>query len=504
MYPAVYRLGRRTQGTRKTPAQGLVLPGALLFALSFAADCQAQTPPPAQPPSDTIQFSGSLRFRSETWGWFDTSSANPDYTFFATLLRLSLSQRKEDWDWQAEFALPLLANLPGKSIAPAPQGQLGLGASYYAANSDTAPANLFLKQGFIRFKSIFGDKPSNLRFGRFEFVDGSESVPRSPTLAALIRGRIAHRLVGNFGFTHVGRSFDGVEYVRGTPRSNVTFVAARATQGVFQVNGWGELDTDILYGSLTRPVGKKALGEWRLFALSYHDGRPVLKTDNRPATARMGDQRNIRITSLGGDYLQTVKAGAATIDALVWAVAQFGHWGVLEHRAGAAAAEGGIQPGWRLKPWIRGGYFFGSGDQNPADGNHGTFFQVLPTPRIYARFPFYNLMNNQDVFGEFILRPSAKWTLRSDAHFLRLSSLSDLWYAGGGAFQATTFGYLGRPSGGARSLANVYDFSADYQLTEHLALTGYYALADGKTVIEKIYPNGSNGQFVYAELNWKF
>ena len=48
------------------------------------------------------------------------------------------------------------------------------------------------------------------------------------------------------------------------------------------------------------------------------------------------------------------------------------------------------------------------------------------------------------------------------------------------------------------------DLSADYQLNEHVALTGYYALASGRTVIEKIYPKGSTGQLAYAELNWKF
>ncbi len=481
------------------PTRGSI---AALFVLCLAIPCRAQTPPPPAN-SSGIQFSGSLRFRSETWSWFDTPAANPDYTFFANLLRFSLSQRKEKWDWQAEFAQPLLVNLPARSIAPAPQGQLGLGASYFAANNDTAPAGLFLKQGFVRFKNILGDKSGSFRIGRFEFIDGTEAMPRSPTIAALVRDRIAHRLVGNFAFSHVGRSFDGLQYTHATKTTNVTFVAARVTQGVFQVNGWGELDTDILYASVTRPVGKKSPGEWRVFALSYHDGRPLLKTDNRPAILRAADHHNIRITTLGGDYLQTFKIGNSTVDTLAWGAGQFGHWGLLDHRAGAIALEGGVQPDWKFKPWIRAGYFWGSGDQNPTDGNHGTFFQVLPTPRIYARFPFYNLMNNQDVFGELVLRPNQKWTLRSDAHFLRLSSRNDLWYSGGGAFQTNTFGYVGRP-GGARGLANLYDLSADYQVNEHVGLTGYYALATGRAVIETIYPQGSTGQLAYAELNWRF
>ena len=494
--------GRRDRRMRKT-----ALIAATLFLLLLASGnlSSAQNPSSSTPITFAgIHFSGSLRVRPEVWDWFDTTAAEPNYTFFASLLRLSFSQERPGWDWQAEFAQPLLLGLPEDSIAPPPQGQLGLGANYFAANHDSAAAHFFAKQGFVRLKGIFGDKASSLRLGRFEFVDGAEVASKDTTLAVLKRDRIAHRLLGNFGFSHVGRSFDGLQYVRGTPGLNLTLLAARATQGVFQVNGWGELDTDVLYGALTRSVGKKSPGEWRIFTLSYHDGRPVLKTDNRPTAARTADQHNIRITSVGGNYLQTLNTGLGTADVLFWGTWQFGNWGVLDQRAGAVAIEGGFQPKLKLKPWFRGGYFYSTGDNNPNDGQHGTFFQVLPTPRIYARFPFYNLMNNQDAFAEVMLRPHPKWTIRSDAHFLRLSNKNDLWYTGGGAFQPATFGFVGRPSRGNQSLANVYDVSADYQVNPHLTLTGYYAGATGRAVVQKIYPNGGTGQFGYAEVNWKF
>ncbi|MBI3477386.1 MAG: alginate export family protein [Acidobacteria bacterium] len=475
-----------------------------LWLLASGSRSSAQNQPSTPLTIAGIHFSGSLRVRPEVWDWFDTSAAEPNYTYFASLLRLTFSQERPRWDWQVEFAQPLLLGLPENSVASPPQGQLGLGASYFAANHDSTAAYFFAKQGFVRLKAIFGDQASSLRFGRFEFVDGAEVAPKDTTLSVLKRDRIAHRLLGNFGFSHVGRSFDGIQYVRATPGMNVTLLIARATQGVFQVNGWGELDTDVMYGAVTRSVGKKSPGEWRVFALSYHDGRPVLKVDNRPVSARNADQHNIRITSLGGNYLQTLNTEWGTADLLFWGTWQVGSWGVLDHHAGAIAIEGGFQPVWKLKPWFRGGYFYSTGDDNPADGQHGTFFQVLPTPRIYARFPFYNLMNNQDAFAEVILRPHPKWTIRSDAHFLRLGNKNDLWYSGGGAFQSSTFGFVGRPSGGIRSLANVYDANADYQVNPHVTLTGYYAVATGRAVIQKIYPDGGTGQFGYGELSWKF
>ena len=94
--------------------------------------------------------------------------------------------------------------------------------------------------------------------------------------------------------------------------------------------------------------------------------------------------------------------------------------------------------------------------------------------------------------------------LRSEVHTLRLASAADLWYLGGGAFQPHTFGYTGRPSNGRRSLAKVWDISADYQFTLSFSATLYYAHACGKGVITSIYPNDRNGQLAYLETNFRF
>jgi len=114
------------------------------------------------------------------------------------------------------------------------------------------------------------------------------------------------------------------------------------------------------------------------------------------------------------------------------------------------------------------------------------------------------MMNNEDFYGTLNLRPSAKLLLRSEVHTLRLASAADLWYLGGGAFQPHTFGYTGRPSNGRRSLANVWDISADYQFTLSFSATLYYAHACGKGVVTSIYPNDRNGQLAYLETNFRF
>jgi hypothetical protein len=191
---------------------------------------------------------------------------------------------------------------------------------------------------------------------------------------------------------------------------------------------------------------------------------------------------------------------------LAWGAVQTGRWGNQQQRAYALDFEAGFQPNIlpKLKPWLRGGFTDGSGDKNPNDNTHGTFFQVLPTPRPYARFPFFNMMNTQDGFGALILRPHPKITTSTEFHALRLSNANDLWYSGGGAYQPWSFGYTGRSTSGRRSLANLYDTSVEYRTTPKLTLTAYLGYAQGLAAMEQIYPQGKNAQFGYLEFLYRF
>jgi len=501
---------------------------ALALALSVKIDAPAQsaadksaqltspaakaavTPTPAPAPIKIggLTVSGSLRLRLESWDWFESNAADNCYNFGAATLRLAVGQQLESLEWQVEGAFPVLIGLPDNAVASAPQGQLGLGASYFAANG-RQDASAFVKQAFIRFKGIGVDKASSLKLGRFEFNDGTELIPADAQLATIKRDHIAQRLIGTFGFTHAGRSFDGVHFSRTSKLGNLTFVGARPTEGVFQLRGWNELDVDFYYGAFTKPLKTKTSeSDLRLFALHYHDGRRALKTDNRSAALRSADTENIRMTTVGGHYIGVAKAGSGKADLLLWGAGQFGEWGNLDHRAGAVAVEAGYQFGAKsvekIKPWLRSGYFRSTGDGNPNDATHGTFFQTLPTPRIYARFPFFNAMNNEDAFIQLRLKPHAKLGLRTDVHHLRLSSGRDLWYAGGGAFQQKTFGYIGRPGNGRKTLGTMVDLSVDYNLTPTTALTFYIAGVRGGGLAESIYPDGRNARFAYLELTKRF
>ncbi len=138
-----------------------------------------------------------------------TGTYQNQYEYSGNLLRLDFAQKRGPLDWDVEIAVPFLLGLPRNATATAPQGALGLGSNYFTANdnhSNTAMA--FPKQLYARYR--FGEKESqSVQAGRFEFNDASELTPKNATLATLKRDRVSQRLIGTFGFSDVGRSFDG-------------------------------------------------------------------------------------------------------------------------------------------------------------------------------------------------------------------------------------------------------------------------------------------------------
>ena len=489
---------------------------AFLAGVSSVMPSAAQDSKPATPSAPAVASAptrlkvGSLdvaiawRSRVESWGFFEGASGDSSYTFPHSLLRVSVGQTRPRVTWSVEASQVTLLGLPSEGVAPAPLGQLGLGGSYYASNGgDTTIARVFLKQGFVQFNRL---GRSTLKIGRFEFFDGLDATVPDPVVARVVQGRVAHRLVSNFGFTAVQRSFDGAQWRLAKGPHTVNVLAMRPTRGVFQADGMKGLDVDLGYASYSYTSNGKKLGSaLRVFGVGYMDHRTsVVKTDNRAAAVRAADHDQVSIGSVGGNYVARIATNHGPVDVLVWGVGQFGSWGTLTHRAAAMVGEVGWQPRVRFAPWVRGGYSYGSGDSSATDNTHGTFFQLTSTPRPYARLPFYNMMNNRDAYAIVTLRPSAKLTLVSEAHHLSLASASDLWYSGGGAYQPGTFGYAGRPSYGKTGLANVFDVSGDVTVSPHLSLTLHYGHASGSDVVKGTFTRNASGHLGFVETTVRF
>jgi hypothetical protein len=455
--------------------------------------------------SPKLSISGSVRLRWEFWDWFEpTGPQNNDYDFFAPVVRGAAKWTDDAFDVMVEAQFPTLINLPDDAAAPAPQGLLGAGAVYFAHNHHTDSTKIFLKQGFLTLKRL-GIEGLTVKGGRFEFSEGLEVLTKDPTLDWLKNARISQRLIGPFNFSHVGRAFDGVTAGLTRGPFNFTTMASHPTQGGFAVAGMTEMDEiDLLYtaANLTRPTFAPN-SDARFFYIYYGDGRGLLKSDNRPAPVRATDHQDISLHTEGAHWIQVVPTSIGPIDLLAWGALQQGDWGLLDHFAWRWDLEAGWQPSalpWR--PWLRVGYGRGSGDDDPNDDDHGTFFQILPTARIYSWSTFYNLMNSEDAFVQFILRPITGLVWRTDFHNIRVTESRDLWYQGAGATledRNIGFGFPGRPAFGEHDLFQVIESQVTYAWSPALEFTVYYGHLFGGDVIRKIFA-GDQADFAYLEV----
>jgi hypothetical protein len=458
---------------------------------------------------DHVTFSASLRARGELVDWFEpppgvATDGAERYAFFASRLRAGVRVVFPHLEVFAELQDTRITGLPDDATLPAPFGALGPGALYFLHTHDTTQGEPFVKQGFATLRR----GGVALTLGRFEYRDGLETVPADATLATLKRTRIAERLVGPFEFTHVSRSFDGGRVVYDRAAWNATALGVRPTHGGFEVSANREVEDTWLAGlalTLKRlPIGPPI--DARLFYLYYRDDRDeVVKLDNTAASGVATTLDGaLAIHTIGAHGLTAFDLGPGIVDGLGWAAAQTGRWSGRDHTAWAYALEAGYQlPRLPAAPWLRAGIDRSSGDDDPFDDTHGTFFQILPTARTYAQLPFYNLMNLQDVFASLVLRPHPIVTLRTDYHWLRVGEGRDLWYSGGGAQNDDLFGFAGTPARGRHELAHVVDLSASVAVTSWLTVAGYYGHAFGRGVVRGTFA-GEDADYGFVETTLRY
>ncbi len=447
-----------------------------------------------------VKVQGTWRVRVEDWQWFNVPGFDTDYTYAHSLLRLALTGETGTARWTAELAQAGLIDVPN-AVAPAPAGQLGFGGTLKAVNGDNT-ASLFVKQLNVQWSGDWG----TLKVGRQEFLDGREVSLKDAGLNWLHANRVSNRLIGTFGFSPVTRSFDALLVQTGSNASRWVLFAGYPTQGAFDLNANPALTrvNQFYLAHAGAQEGDTTAYDWRVFWGLYRDSRNVLKVDNRPLPARQSDTEEIGVWTLGGHWAQVWKSAAGRTDLMLWAALQGGEWGKLSHSAFSLAVEAGFQFPTEWRPWVRIGYNAGSGDDNPADTTHKTFVPGMNTPRLYAQTPFYNTMNLEDIFVQVMLTPHPRWSARVDYHRLRLNRSSDLWYAGGGPFDNSTYGVAGRPSGGKRDLAHLFDISLTYRASDNLQISLYRGWVQGGSVIQSVYPAGNDGGFFFIEANYRF
>jgi hypothetical protein len=450
----------------------------------------------------TIRLEANERVRGELVDWFETppsaANRNDDYRFLGSRFQLGVRVKRDPVEIFVQLQDSLLYKVPDHAPGP--------GGSYFANTPETFQQEPMLRNAWLRWQDAFTVPGLQTTLGRQLYRDGLETPLGDPTLAWLQKNRCAERLVGPFDYTHIGRSFDGGQLGYETQLFNATAFGFVPTWGGYEINGNPEISQVAVAGfSATLKESEEPPGtSTRLFYLYYNDHRDIVVLDNRPLAERQADHRPLNLHTVGGQLLHVEPLGPGKADFLAWAAGQLGDWQSLEQRAWAYALEAGYQlPDAWASPWLRVGVDQSSGSADPSGRVHGTFFQMLPTARLYAQFPFFNLMNNMDTFVQLLLQPHQWVSIRTDLHWLRVTQPNDFLYAGGGATSSTNFGYTGTPTGGAQDVGYLLDAALTFTPTRNLTLYFYYGHVFGRGVIANAYV-GKEANYGYAEATLGF
>jgi hypothetical protein len=475
----------------------------VFFVFVFSAPAAAQ---PAEP---KVTGTVSNITRVESWSYFEPRVdilaltrepvGEPDYTFIGDRAELGVRVDAERFDLAGAFNYVRLENLPTRAIGP---GGFGSGAFYFAATGVRYSYQLYLGELTVRVKSA--DRRRSLTIGRMPF-SRVQSAPESLSDAVHLRAasqdpamrfggsikrltgdRLDGRLIGNFEWSYYQRRFDGARFDLDRGRWQYTAAAFVPTQGGFEEStNLSMPNVQVAVSSATR-TGERS--ESQGFAYVYRDRRrgAFAVVDNTFSTDR---PVNILVATAGGSHARVVPTPSGELDAVAWGAVQAGRWYGAPHHAGSAAVEAGHR--WTrapLRPWLRGGYLWSSGDVDPRDGRHGTFFQMLPSSRKYALSSVYAQMNLRDAFVQAWIEPR-RFSARIEVHQVSLASGRDLWYQGSGATVSRDrfFGFSGRAAAGDTSLGTVLEGTLDVPIRKYWSVNGYAGTMWGGGVVARMF-----------------
>lgn len=425
----------------------------------------------------------------------DTLSNSPrldsHYEFTNLRLRFGL-----DLKWK-RLGLHGLGQASGAVSLPA-SGSFGIGTAYFASSggADTSPGQMGLAELSLTFKP---DSRWSFTAGRIGLRDGAEVLTGDARFDNIKQTRLAERLIGTWDWVNVGRRFDGATAAYDRERWNLFGFGARVLAGgVDYDNAFEQLDGLDVCGAVFTAKRGWWLPESEVRVMS------ILERDARPSTeASLGDR--LLIDALGVSLLGLYPRGQGAIDLMLWLAYERGDYGAQSHSTAAFIAEAGY--GWvnaAWAPWLRGGIAYASGDGNPADRRHGTFFNMVPTNhKFYGYQDVVAFQNLANAYGELRLAPHPKVRLGLEGQLLRLANTRDAWYGGSGAANNTAFGYTATRLSGDRELpADIgveVDFLSSWAVHCRVALELGLSRFQGGDAAKLLYPGQSSFTWFYFQ-----
>ncbi len=364
----------------------------------------------------------------------------------------------------------------------------------FGAETSTATneKNLDLHQGYLTVRNLAG--PLTATLGRQELVFGDS------------------RLVGNFGWSNVGRSFDGLRFTYAPGSIRMDLWATTTKQfgtniGADPAFSPSNRDAQEFYGIYTAvKAASFSLEPYVLYLKDTGDTNELDLVTGKlvspiAAPAARGQDRVTGGLRIDG------KAAEDSIDFTGEAAYQTGS---MEARgstpksdisAYALAVKAGYTAPAAFKPRIGVEVDRASGDNNPADKKFKTFENLFPTNHIhYGYMDYVGWRNMQDLRASLSIKPTKTSGVSLDYHRFSLAEKSDNWYAASGKiFRAT-------PAGNSKTaLGQEVDLVAYAMIKEKLRLEAGYGHFFPGDYVKVNFPAAADGSdFLYVQTGVNF
>ncbi len=324
-------------------------------------------------------------------------------------------------------------------------------ANSYGENSVTD-----IHQGYFDIKKLF-ELPLTVRVGRQEIIWGD------------------HRVIGNFVWSNVGRTFDGGRIMWDTDAAHAEVFAAKVDERGFVGDTTFPGDINADESVYAAQYAFKKLVPDALLELMYiqkNDQDSVSNSAVLNGFAAPGDG-TVEIHDIGA-RIDGKAPGMDALDYTVEAHGQFGHYGDQNQQAWAAAARTGYTfKDLTWKPRFGVEYDYASGDSDPTDNTHETFDNLYPTNHWQGNYGFIDLIswqNLHDARANVKVMPTSKLTAQVDYHYYWLASDDDGWYLANGS---SALGHLTGAT--SNSLANEIDLTVGYDLYKNVKILAGYS-----------------------------
>jgi len=426
--------------------------------------------------------------RLESWSFFEPHSpaSDPDYSLFSNRLTFGMRVNKRRIAFESSLQYAQVFGLPRRATGPGP---LGPGAMYFAAARTPAALQLYFKSLLLRINDI--TPGMSLQVGRMTSSGVSGSSPSSGAQQSHSE-RLRTRLMGDVEWSTFERAFDGVRLDGHRTRWQWTAALLFPSQGAFEESANPTIGS-VRVASASVTVGAtgtaRASRQLQVFAHYYNDRRDITtRPDN---TGLQTSTADISMATVGASHIGVYSLRWGEFDTVAWLAGQVGDWYADAHRAFSGTAEAGHQwsAGWQ--PRLGVGVLYASGDADPTDTRHGTFFPMLAStePALFAAT--FAQMNVRHLHANIRLHPRSWLVLSTEVHRMSLARASDHWYSGTGATarRGEFFGYIGRPSGGATRLAALAQIAAEATVRRRWTLKAAIGVARGGGVVRRLFAN---------------